>query len=328
VERFKSECLHVKYSNYEDSVMVEKRTPETPEPPGVEGESKVPIEEIVREIQKSQEIIGRTDELRKALLARLSNRHLLLEGEVGVGKTTLAKAIATHFGQKIYRIDGDQRYTEAKLVGFFNPSKVLQKGYSWDTFTPGPLTGAMQEGGILFLNELNRLPEGTQNTLLPALDEHIIALPKLGQIVAKEGFLVIATQNPEEHVGVTRLSEAIRDRFTWLDLKHQQEEDEIRITQLRTPEASTQVVRIAVAITRATRMHPDFSRGASVRAAIDLAHLLVPLLQRKHKITREDWRSAAVMALATKVQPTDDPPAPTPHILRSIVDQILNDQGF
>jgi MoxR-like ATPase len=328
VERFKSGNLNIKYSNYEVLDMAEIGRPEKPEPTDKESDSIVPIEEIIREIQKSQQIIGRTEELRKALLARLSNRHLLLEGEVGVGKTTLAKAIATHFGQKIYRVDGDQRYTEAKLVGFFNPSKVLQKGYSWETFTPGPLTGAMQEGGILFLNELNRLPEGTQNTLLPALDEQLITLPKLGPIVAKEGFLVIATQNPEEHVGVTRLSEAIRDRFTWLDLKHQREEEEIQITQLRTSEASTQIIRIAVAITRATRNHPDFSRGASVRAAIDLAHLLVPLLQRKHKITREDWRSAAVMALATKVQPIDDPPAPTPHLLRSLVDKILNEQGF
>ncbi|MHA1917774.1 MAG: AAA family ATPase [Candidatus Ranarchaeia archaeon] len=289
---------------------------------------KMDIMEIVKKIQTTQGIVGRTDELRAAVLARLSNRHLLLEGEVGVGKTTLAKAIATYFGQTIHRVDGDQRYTETKLVGYFNPAKVLQKGYSWDTFTAGPLTSAMQKGGVLFLNEINRLPEGTQNTLLPALDERIITLPKLGEVEAKDDFISIATQNPEEHVGVTRLSEAIRDRYTWVYLKHQNKEEEIRITRLRAPDATSQVIRICVAITRATRKHPDISRGASVRAAIDQANLLVPLIKSGHKITRDDWKLTGVMALNTKIQLVDDPPAPAPNLIRSLIDQILNELGF
>jgi len=71
------------------------------------------IDEMAREIQSRFNIVGRLEELKKALAAKLAERHLLIEGEVGVGKTTLADAIAKYFNQPIFRVDGDERYTEA-----------------------------------------------------------------------------------------------------------------------------------------------------------------------------------------------------------------------
>ena len=65
-----------------------------------------------------------------ALAAKLAKKHLLLEGDVGVGKTTLAHAIANYFSLDLERVDGDDRYSAARLVGHFDPPMVMQKGYS------------------------------------------------------------------------------------------------------------------------------------------------------------------------------------------------------
>jgi len=149
---------------------------------------------------------------------------------------------------------------------------VIEFGYDAEkSFVPGPLVRAMLEGGILFINELNRLPESTQNVLLPAMDEGQIIIPRLGAVKAKPGFYIIATQNPEEHVGVTSLSEALRDR------DYQTEEEEKEITLLRSGCNDPKIVDLAVKICRATREHPEIKRGASVRGAIDLASLVSKL---------------------------------------------------
>ena len=60
----------------------------------------------------------------------------------------------------------------------------------------------MKNGSILFLNELNRMPEGTQNVLLAAMDEGVIFIPKLGKVEANEGFLIISAMNPQEFVAI------------------------------------------------------------------------------------------------------------------------------
>ena len=231
------------------------------------------VDEIVDAIKIKYKIVGRDKELKKLVIARIAKMHALIEGPVGVGKTTLAAAIADYFDQRFIRVDGDERFTESKMVGFFDPPLVISKGWSWDSFIPGPLTKAMREGGILLLNEVNRLPEGTQNALLPALDEGIIEIPKLGELQAKDGFMVIATQNPEEYVGTSVLSEALKDRFVWIPLSYQSEEEEMEITKLRSGISDENIVKFAVSVVRATRKHPDISRGASVRGAIDIARM-------------------------------------------------------
>ena len=129
----------------------------------------------------------------------------------------------------VFRVDGDSRYSEQKLTGWFDPPMVIKQGFTQDAFMPGPLVEAMKQGGVLFINELNRLPEGVQNVLLPAIDERMIIVPRLGEVRAAPGFLVVATQNPKEFVATSHLSEAILDRFELVALHYQEEEDELAI---------------------------------------------------------------------------------------------------
>ncbi len=282
------------------------------------------IDEMIDEIQEQYNIVGRTSELRKCLAAKLANRHILLEGDVGVGKTTLAHAMASYFTQNLERVDGDERYSSAKLVGHFDPPMVIEQGYSWDSFVTGPLTKAMKQGAILFLNELNRMPEGTQNVLLAAMDEGIIIIPKLGDVKAKEGFFIISAMNPAELVATTPLSEALRDRFVWIRLQYQPEEEEVNIVRVRTGIKDEKIIKIAVKIVRQTRDWPDLRRGASIRGAIDLASIIRFL--ESNDI--ESWIDGSIMALATKIELEDGVENQIEDVVKDIVQSTFKDLDF
>jgi MoxR-like ATPase len=282
------------------------------------------IDEMIEEIQKQFNIVGRPFELKKCLAAKLANRHILLEGDVGVGKTTLAHALASYFSQDLERVDGDERYSSSKLVGHFDPPMVIEKGYDWDSFVTGPLTKAMQQGAILFLNELNRMPEGTQNVLLAAMDEGIIMIPKLGAVKAIEGFFIVSAMNPAELVATTPLSEALRDRFVWIRLQYQPEEEEQNIVRVRTGIKDEKVITMAVKIVRATRDWPDLRRGSSIRGAIDLAAIIRFL--EVNDI--ESWIDSAIMALATKIELEDGVESLVEDVIKDIVTTTLQDMDF
>ncbi|MHB9092481.1 MAG: AAA family ATPase, partial [Chloroflexota bacterium] len=98
----------------------------------------------IQHIQKIYGIVGREREIRRGLACLRAGRHLLLEGPVGVGKTVLASALACFLDLPIFRVDGDERYTEQKLTGWFDPPLVLRLGYKHETFVAGPLVQAMQ----------------------------------------------------------------------------------------------------------------------------------------------------------------------------------------
>ena len=261
-------------------------------------------------IQREHGIVGRERELATALAVLGAGRHLLLEGPVGVGKTTVALAVCAHLGRDTVRVDGDDRYSESKLTGWFDPPLVLQQGYREESFFPGPLVAAMREGRVLFINELNRMPESVQNVLLPALDERLLQVPHIGEVRAADGFQVVATQNPVEYVATGHLSEALRDRFEHLALAYQSAEEEQDIVVTETGCDDAGLVRTAVRLTRATRLHPRFRKGASVRAAI----AMVAIAERLRNdgpgacgpVSRETLRRAAEAALTTRVDLRDD----------------------
>ena len=264
-------------------------------------------------------LIGR--EIEKELIATLlrAGKHVLLEGSVGVGKTTLALNVAQTLGKKVIRVDGDGRFTEQKLVGSFDPKMALEKGFTLDSFLPGPLYQAMKDGEILLLNELNRMPEMVQNVLLPAMDEGIIQLPYLGELKAKKGFAIIATQNPREFIATSALSEALLDRLEWVAIQTLTEEQELEVVLTHIPGKISDEHRAwsekAVKLVRLTRNHPKIKRGASVRAAISIAQNLDK--------GEEKFKLIAKTALANRIELLTGKYSNQPY--SDLLDDVLNE---
>ncbi len=274
-------------------------------------------------IQKKYHIIGRRRELLLLLIAIRARKHIILEGVVGTGKTYLARALAEYANHKFYRIDGSEDVLSHVLTGYFDPPMVLNMGYLEDSFIYGPLSLAMREGGCLFINELNRIPESTQNVLLSALDESTLIIPKLSQIKAKEKFITIATQNPVAHVGVSALGEALKDRFVWIEVEYQPEDEEIEIVELNLDSSKPHThlhATMAVKITDMTRDHPDIRRGASIRGALDLAKLIEVYGTRPGL---NFWKEATIMALHSKIELVDGTNRDIKDILREIVEEVF-----
>lgn len=217
-------------------------------------------------------LVGRERELELALAAVAAGRDIVLEGPPGTSKTTILRAITEEWGIPLVFVEGNADLTPAKLVGHHNPARVLREDYSPENFVPGPLLEAMQQGGFLYIEEFNRAPEDTLNTLLTAMADRSITVPRVGRIDALPTFRVIASMNPYDNVGTTRLSTSVHDRLNRLAVDYQSGDDEERIVRLRTGAADAlgeRLVRDAVAVTRATREHPDVRQGSSVRGAID-----------------------------------------------------------
>jgi MoxR-like ATPase len=288
----------------------------------------VKTEEAVKEIQKKFNIIGRSEELRKILLAYKIGKNILIEGEVGVGKTTLARATASYFDTDFYRIDCSEETLPHNLVGYWDPPLVISQGYNEDSYIYGPLARAMKDGGCLFINEINRMPESTQNTLLTALDERILEVPKLTTLQAGNGFFTIATLNPTAHIGVTALGEAIKDRFIWIQLDYQNPEEEIQIIKQETQidnENEDKITSIAEKIILKTRNHVSIRRGSSIRGAIDLAALVN---ESDNFESSKNWIESAIMALHNKIDLEDGISKTKREVISDIVLAVLNSSDF
>ena len=122
-------------------------------------------------------IVGRERELELVLAAVAAGRDIVLEGPPGTSKTTMLKAITAEWGIPLLFVEGNADLTPAKIVGHHNPARVLREDYSADNFVPGPLVEAMRDGGFLYIEEFNRAPEDTLNTLLTAIADRAIAVP-------------------------------------------------------------------------------------------------------------------------------------------------------
>jgi MoxR-like ATPase len=226
-------------------------------------------------------IVGRERELELVLAAVGSGRDLVLEGPPGTSKTTILKAVTEEWGIPLLFVEGNADLTPAKLVGHHNPARVLREDYSADNFVPGPLAEAMRQGGFLYIEELNRAPEDTLNTLLTAMADRRIEVPRVGTVEALPTFRVIASMNPFDNVGTSRLSTSVSDRLNRIVVSYQDAEAEAGIVRLRsglTGPMADRVVPDAVAVTRGTRTHPAVRQGSSVRGAIDTALIASELL--------------------------------------------------
>src|SRR3984885_6581582 len=157
-------------------------------------------------------VVGRERELSRVPAAVGAGRDILLEGPPGTSKSTLLRAITAEWGIPLVFVEGNADLTPAKLVGHNNPARVLREDYSPDNFVDGPLLEAMRSGGFLYVEEFNRAPEDTLNTLLTAMAERQIAVPTAGLVRAAPTFRVVASMNPYDNVGTTPLSTSGHDR--------------------------------------------------------------------------------------------------------------------
>ncbi len=247
-----------------------------------------------------KEVVGREVEAKSILVAMDAGKHILLEGPPGTSKSTLLRIIAKESGIPLYIIEGNIDLTPAKLVGHFNPSKVMSDSYQPEYFEKGPLTNAMEVGGILYIEEFNRMPADVANVLISPMEEGEMTIPRYGKIKAVRPFTVIAAQNPYDDVGTVRVSRAFMDRICLIRMTYQSEEEEMEIVRKRSTSEDLEAIALAVAMARKTREHEDIKLGASVRAAIDLADIYWGL----QKLARDPVRNfliAARMAMSNKI---------------------------
>jgi len=250
-------------------------------------------------------LVGRQRELDLLLAAVAAGRDVLLEGPPGTSKSTLLRAITTEWGIPLIFVEGNADLTPTRLVGSHDPSRVLRENYTVDNFVPGPLVEAMREGGFLYVEEFNRAPEDTLNTLLTAMAERRITVPRVGTVEARPTFRLVASMNPYDNVGTTRLSTSVLDRLCRLAIGYQDAGAERGILDRHTSGGPARLIADAVALTRATRERDDVRQGSSVRGAIDLALVAAQL--------------AAMRGIAVPDDPSLEPPRGLPDEYTTVV---------
>jgi magnesium chelatase subunit D len=269
-------------------------------------------------------VIGLQREREVLTVALQAARHVVLEGPPGTGKSTLLRSIAKDLGKAVVFVEGNAELTPARLIGQYDPAQVLSDGYLPSSFMDGPLLQAMRAGGLLYLEEFNRVPEETLNVLITVLTEGEIAVPRLGLVRADDQFRLIAAMNPFDAIGTARVSQAIADRICRIVLGYQDAAAERRITTAVTGHEGP-VVDFAVAFARATREHRDIRMGASVRGAIDLVLLIDGLrqLRDESELSRATAWDAACAALSGRIRMADGCDRSPESVLAELLDQLM-----
>lgn len=253
------------------------------------------------------QLVGRTREIELVVAALAADRHVLIEGPPGTGKSTLLRAVAHELGVGFEFVEGNAELTPARLIGHFDPSRVLSDGYDPDVFVDGPLVSALRDGSLLYLEEINRVPEETLNVLVTVMSEREIHVPRLGHVAASPGFRLVAAMNPFDAVGTARISGAIYDRVCRLAVSYQSAADECAITERSVGPLDDRWIICVVELVRLTRSHPDLRVGSSVRGAIDMCAVAGSLAELRGAAVDHPAVSldAALMALSGRVRLRD-----------------------
>ncbi|HKK35104.1 MAG TPA: MoxR family ATPase [Paracoccaceae bacterium] len=256
--------------------------------------SKIPgsIDEVQKVLGEAGYVCGRALGT-VTYLAMTLGRPLFLEGEAGVGKTEIAKAIATALGRRLIRLqcyeglDSASAVYEwnfaaqmvairtAEAVGSEDRETLTQELFSKEFLIERPLLQAMrpQPGGapVLLIDEIDRTDEPFEAFLLEALSDFQVTIPELGVVKAEEPPIVILTSNRTREV-----HDALKRRclYHWVD--YPDFEREMQILRARAPEAQEALSREVVAFVQQLR-EEDLFKKPGVAEAIDWAKCLVAL---------------------------------------------------
>jgi len=247
------------------------------------------VPDLLTRVQQSvQSVIrGKDEVIRLALVGLLARGHLLIEDVPGVGKTTLAHALARSFNCAFQRIQFTSDMLPSDVIGISVFSQQTQRF----EFRPGPIFA-----NIVLADEINRTTPKTQSALLEAMNENQVTVDNRTSPLPQP-FMVMATQNPIEHHGTYPLPESQLDRFLMrLKIGYPSADSEKEIlynfaqsdplanirpvmsgaevveiqNQVRRVKVDEELVNYALAIVEKTRQHEYLSLGVSPRGSMSL----------------------------------------------------------
>jgi MoxR-like ATPase len=272
--------------------------------------------------QVNEIVVGKDQQVRLALTCLLAGGHLLIDDVPGVGKTTLAHALALALGLKFNRVQFTSDLLPADVAGI----SVYEREKNGFVFHPGPIFTQ-----VLLADEINRATPKTQSGLLEAMEERQVTADGVTRALP-EPFFVIATQNPAHQVGTFPLPESQLDRFLMcLSLGYPDAAAERALLMgedrrallktiapvmrpeelldaqrsLRAIHASDKLIDYLQALAQASRSGKLFAEGLSPRATLALlqaARAWAALEGRDHVIP-EDVQSLLVPVCAHRLRP-------------------------
>lgn len=266
-------------------------------------------------------VAGHDHAIAMALTTLFCGGHLLIEDLPGVGKTTLARALARALALDVRRVQGTPDLLPADVTGLSVPGTV--DGYQ-AVFRPGPVFT-----NLLVMDELNRTTARTQSALLEAMEEGRVTVDGVTHALPTP-FMVVATQNPHDSAGTVRLPHSLRDRFLCcvsLGYPTRSVEDSLigALGRLVDPEQlrpvcgpevvagfaelvastnlSSPVRGYVLDLVDATRSHAEISVGASPRAAIGLTLVAAAraALEGRDYVMPDDVKRVAIPVLAHRL---------------------------
>ena len=265
-------------------------------------------------------IVGKEQAIEMSLVALIAQGHLLIEDVPGLGKTTLAKAVAVSTGCSFKRIQFVPDLLPSDITGV----NIYNQKTSEFEFRRGPLMTQ-----VVLADEINRAPSKTQAALLESMEEHRVSVDGVTYDLDRP-FFIIATLNPVEYHGIFPLPEAELDRFTvrvTLGYASFQQEVEIRgrqemndpiesLESVTSPEDLIQVQeetkaiyvdplvrQYIVSLTQASRQHQDVVLGASHRGSLALFRTAqaLSLIRGRDFVTPDDVKELAVPVLGHRL---------------------------
>jgi len=287
----------------------------TPETSGSVSQAAANIKDNIERV-----LVGKGGVIELTLAAVLSSGHILIEDVPGIGKTTLARTLASSLDCTFQRIQFTPDLMPSDITGinYYN-----QKSGEFE-FRPGPIIAQ-----IVLADEINRATPRTQSALLEAMAERQLTVDDI-TITLPVPFLVIATQNPIELEGTFPLPEAQLDRFMLrLRLGYPTEdEEEAMLTRFQTADPLNDLAAVVgasditelqetvrqvhldpvlrnylVQLVQATRTHADVDLGASPRATLGLYRCSQALaaIRGRDYVTPDDLKTLAPLALSHRM---------------------------